>query len=74
MFVDRCVCHKIPFKLLDQVVENEHDIETESAEAILDALKRRTLCSTGCGMCRPYILRMIETGQTSFVPFPPNQR
>lgn len=74
MFVDRCVCHKVPFNQLDQIVENEHDIENETAEEILEALQKRTKCSTGCGMCRPYILRMIETGQTSFVPFPPNQR
>lgn len=74
MFVDRCVCHQVPFKLLDQIVEKEHDVEKESAETILDALQKHTKCSTGCGMCRPYILRMIETGQTSFVPFPPNQR
>lgn len=74
MFVDRCVCHRVPFRLLDQIVEREHDVETETAEQIIEALSARTGCSTGCGMCRPYILRMIETGQTSFVPFPPNQR
>lgn len=74
MFVDRCVCLKVPFRLLDQIVENEHDVETETTESIFEALQKRTKCSTNCGMCRPYILRMIETGQTSFVPFPPNQR
>lgn len=74
MFVDRCVCHKVPFAQLDRIVEEEHDVETESVEAIFADLQQRTRCSTGCGMCRPYILRMIETGQTSFVPFPPNQR
>lgn len=74
MFVDRCVCHQVPFKLLDQIVESEHDVEKESPEQIHAALSKRTKCSTGCGMCKPYILRMIETGQTSFLPFPPNQR
>ncbi|MFG0313850.1 MAG: bacterioferritin-associated ferredoxin [Phycisphaerales bacterium] len=74
MYVDRCVCHRVPFKLLDQIVENEYDVEKESVEEIHEALSKRTKCSTGCGMCKPYILRMIETGQTSFVPFPPNQR
>lgn len=74
MFVDRCVCHKVPFRLLDQIVEREHDVERETTQQIFEALQQRTNCSTGCGMCQPYILRMIETGQTSFVPFPPNQR
>lgn len=74
MFVDRCVCKQVPFKLLDQIVEREHDVERESPEQIFEALQKRTTCGTGCGMCRPYILRMIETGQTSFIPFPPNQR
>ena len=74
MYVDRCVCHKVPFKQLDKIVEQDHDVESHSAEEIFDDLQKRTKCGTGCGMCRPYILRMIETGQTSFVPFPPNQR
>lgn len=74
MFVDRCICHKVPFKLLDQIVENEHDVERETTQQIFEALQKRTKCGTGCGMCQPYILRLIQTGQTSFVPFPPNQR
>ncbi len=74
MFVTRCICLDVPFTLLDRIVEREHDVETESTEAIFEALQKRTRCSSGCGMCKPYILHMIETGQTSFVPFPPNQR
>lgn len=27
---------------------------------------RETECGAGCGLCRPYIRRMLETGETVF--------
>lgn len=74
MFVDRCVCHQVLFTTLNEMVERDHDTQTESTEQIFDNLQKRTKCSTSCALCRPYILRMIETGRTSFTPFPPEQR
>ncbi len=72
MPVDRCVCHQVPFTTLNEMVRRGHDVETQSAEQIHAALSAKTKCSTGCGMCKPYILRMIETGQTSFPPITSN--
>lgn len=32
----------------------------------LDDLIRETGCGAGCGLCRPYLCRMLESGQTVF--------
>tara|TARA_A100001391_G_scaffold87883_3_gene58232 strand:+ start:140 stop:310 length:171 start_codon:yes stop_codon:yes gene_type:complete len=37
---------------------------------ILQKLRDQTGCTTGCALCTPYILRMIQTGQTAFDPLP----
>lgn len=68
--VYKCVCHEVSFADLKKIVDNEHDPINESPAAILKALKSKTQCSTNCGMCTPYILKMIQTGQTRFEPMP----
>ncbi|HEY7613419.1 MAG TPA: (2Fe-2S)-binding protein [Gemmatimonadales bacterium] len=32
----------------------------------LDALMRETGCGAQCGLCRPYLRRMLATGETTF--------
>jgi bacterioferritin-associated ferredoxin len=32
----------------------------------LDALIRGTGCGDQCGLCRPYLRRMLRTGETAF--------
>jgi bacterioferritin-associated ferredoxin len=32
----------------------------------LDMLMRETGCGDNCGLCRPYLRRMLETGETVF--------
>ncbi len=29
-------------------------------------------CGSGCGLCRPYLSRMLETGETAFAILPQN--
>jgi bacterioferritin-associated ferredoxin len=62
MPVDRCVCHKVSFQVLRDIARREG--------CGLEQLAAKTGCTTGCGMCRPYVERMLQTGQTSFVPMP----
>jgi NAD(P)H-nitrite reductase large subunit len=56
--VDRCVCHDVTFADLAR-------LHAETG-APFDELQRRTRCSTGCGLCRPYILAALATGITRF--------
>ncbi|MCB9845138.1 MAG: (2Fe-2S)-binding protein [Phycisphaeraceae bacterium] len=60
MPVDRCVCHDITFARLALLARRER--------LDLDELSARTGCGTSCGMCRPYLSRMLHEGRTSFDP------
>lgn len=58
MPVDRCVCADISFERLKRIArERGLDFET---------LRRETGAGLGCGLCAPYIERVLTTGRTSF--------
>ena len=56
--INLCVCRNIRFsELLLQARRNGW---------ALDDIVRNTGCGAGCGLCRPYLRRMLETGETTF--------
>jgi bacterioferritin-associated ferredoxin len=56
--IDRCVCRSTPFaRLLPQA---------RDAGWSLDDLMRETGCGAQCGLCRPYLRRMLVTGEVVF--------
>lgn len=58
VLVTMCVCRQTPFaRLLPLARAQGWDL----AELI-----ERTGCGAGCGLCRPYLRRMLVTGETSF--------
>lgn len=59
--VKMCVCHRTSF---EQIYEEAHKRNLLSTEELIKA----KVCGTGCGMCHPYINKMMVTGQTMFVP------
>ncbi len=61
MPVDRCICHQISFEQILKSV-NERGLRT------VQEIQAEKLSSTNCKLCLPYIERMLETGETSFVP------
>jgi len=56
--IDRCVCYDVRFtdlkRALDERPRTNEEIRAEFG------------CMDCCGMCRPYIERMRETGETVF--------
>jgi bacterioferritin-associated ferredoxin len=53
-----CVCRRVPFAIL---------LPLARAEGWgLDELAAATGCGAGCGLCRPYLRRMLTTGETEF--------
>jgi bacterioferritin-associated ferredoxin len=53
-----CVCRRVPFAIL---------LPLARAEGWgLDELVAATGCGAGCGLCRPYLRRMLTTGETEF--------
>jgi len=56
--IDRCICRNRQFAEL-------YDL-ARPAGWDLGALMRETGCGDQCGLCRPYLRRMLSTGQTVF--------
>ena len=56
--VTMCVCRRQPFaELLPRA---------RAAGWTLPDLMRETGCGAACGLCRPYLRRMLATGETVF--------
>jgi bacterioferritin-associated ferredoxin len=56
--VDRCICRNTAFAdLLPRARAHNWD---------LLALMQETGCGAQCGLCRPYLRRMLRTGETEF--------
>jgi bacterioferritin-associated ferredoxin len=56
--INLCVCRNVPFsELLSDARRQGWNLED---------LVRLTGCGAGCGLCRPYLRRMLETGETTF--------
>lgn len=56
--ITMCVCMRMPFaRLLPLARERGWD---------LDGVMRETGCGDNCGLCRPYLRRMLRTGETVF--------
>jgi bacterioferritin-associated ferredoxin len=56
--VSRCICMRFPFdELLPLARAEGWD---------LGQVMEETGCGTQCGLCRPYLRRMLRTGETEF--------
>jgi bacterioferritin-associated ferredoxin len=63
--VRACICYPCSFALLKMRAESE-------GWTTLEDIAHATQCGTGCGTCRPYLQKMLETGETAFdVIWPP---
>jgi bacterioferritin-associated ferredoxin len=59
--VQKCVCHRVKFEDIYAIVI-EQNIDS------IDDLIDQKICGAGCGMCHPYVQKMLVTGETSFAP------
>jgi bacterioferritin-associated ferredoxin len=58
VLVSRCICKATPFReLLTLATASGWD---------LAELVAQTGCGAQCGLCRPYLSRMLRTGETEF--------
>jgi len=53
-----CVCRRIAFEELLP--------RARAGGWTLADVMRETGCGAGCGLCRPYLRRMLATGETAF--------
>ncbi|HEX7069309.1 MAG TPA: (2Fe-2S)-binding protein [Rhodothermales bacterium] len=57
--IDRCICRQKTFAELAAVARRT------GARSVAE-LQQHVDFGTGCGLCRPYVRRMLETGQVVF--------
>lgn len=58
LVIARCICRGVPFDALLPLAL--------AGGWTLDDLMRETGCGAQCGLCRPYLRRMLATGETTF--------
>jgi bacterioferritin-associated ferredoxin len=58
VLVSRCICRDVPFDALLK--------RARASGWSLADLVRETGCGGHCGLCRPYLRRMLATGETEF--------
>ena len=61
--VKACICHEMSFAEM-KILSEERNFDT--VEDVMQA----TDCGTGCGLCRPYIEKMLATGETEMELIP----
>ncbi|MBN4056783.1 (2Fe-2S)-binding protein [bacterium AH-315-J21] len=59
MLITHCVCHEVSFAKIKKLSES-----METSE--IGALQKEIPFGGNCGMCLPYIKRMLKTGETVF--------
>lgn len=57
--IERCVCFDQPFTRLVAIARREGVTD-------LAGLRCHVAFGEKCGLCRPYVARALETGQTTF--------
>jgi bacterioferritin-associated ferredoxin len=61
--VRACICYPHSFQTLLRMARQ---YQWQTVEEITEAVQ----CGSGCGSCRPYLKRMLETGETAFEVLP----
>jgi NAD(P)H-nitrite reductase large subunit len=64
--VDRCVCHEVPLTQVKLHIAAMGESGKVPEDMLLARVASELRCTTGCGMCEPYIRLMIRTGRTAF--------
>ena len=59
MTIDRCLCFGRPFAELA-------DVAAETGATTVAELQRHAEFGLRCGLCHPYVRRMLRTGRTVF--------
>lgn len=57
--IRQCVCFAVTFKEI-----------LKAGPSTIEEIQAAYGCSTSCGLCLPYLQRMLETGETEFAILP----
>lgn len=65
--VRACLCYPHTFAELKELAD------ANGWTTIAD-ITRAVGCGSGCGLCRPYLAKMLRTGETAFAILPPEEQ
>ena len=57
--VDRCICFSRTFEELKRIAERENASDVATLQTHAEFGQK-------CGLCKPYVARMLESGRTRF--------
>jgi bacterioferritin-associated ferredoxin len=57
--VKACLCTSLPFSTILAIAQERGVTSVSQLTSMLG-------CGGGCGLCRPYLERMLKTGETEF--------
>ncbi len=64
--VDRCVCHQVLLSRVQARADALRAAGVTAEDELVGALARELRCTTGCGMCEPYVRLTLRTGRVGF--------
>lgn len=59
MLINRCVCFNVKFADVKKIMYENGFTKLEEVQSVIDVSKN-------CKLCRPYLEKMLETGETEF--------
>jgi len=59
MLIDRCICFNVKFSEVKEIMEENNFTTIEEVQEVV-------VVSKNCKLCRPYLEKMVETGETEF--------
>lgn len=64
--VDRCICHDVPLTVVRERAAALRVLGVTGEREILSTLADELGCTTGCGMCKPYVTLTLRTNKAAF--------
>jgi NAD(P)H-nitrite reductase large subunit len=64
--VDRCVCHQVLLSRVKARADGLRAAGITGENQLVEALADELGCTTGCGMCEPYVRLTLRTGRVGF--------
>ncbi len=59
MLIDRCICYNVKFSEVKEIMKQNNFTTIEEVQSVIDV-------SMNCQLCRPYLEKMMKTGETEF--------
>ncbi|MFK7883700.1 MAG: hypothetical protein AB8F26_05905 [Phycisphaerales bacterium] len=64
--VDRCICHDVPLTKVRERAAALRTFGMTDERELLRSITQELSCTTGCGMCKPYVILTLRTGKAAY--------